>query len=816
MRDDLRQALRTIRREPGFTAVVVVTLAFGIGVNTSLFSLVDALFLQPLPVPDPQELVMVMQKGEIINVPYGHSHLDYLDLRKEASVFSDLVAFMPTPVHLSAAGQTPERTWIEVVSPNYFALARVQPALGDLLRPGEGEAKGSPPTIVLSYRYWQRRFGGDPGIVGRMITLNGRGFTVIGVAPASFTGLAWAMAVSGFVPSGAVGTLMGDDGLLTSRGAHAFKLMGRLAPGRTLADARAQMDVLTRRLYAAYPSEHKGSKVVVVPENRARPDPSVAEFLPVFAAIFSAMVALVLFIACANVANLILSRSIVRQRDLVVRTALGAGRLRLVRLQVVESLVLATLAGGVGLVLARGASQVLAGFTPPGDIPINTDHGWDWRIYAFTFFLSALAGIAAGLWPALKASGFELSEALKEGSGGRIRSARHPLLNLLVVGQVTVSVVVLVAAGLFSHSLRRMQQTSLGFRSENLLMMSLDLGLQRYSDDRGRQFLDQLLERAAALPGVRSATVTVHVPFDYGMQIIEVGVDGEIAGSKDGYVTGAYTVVGNRFFETAGTRLVRGRALDGSDVPRSRRVAVVNETMARTLWPSAEAVGKRFRFGRGGEWIEVVGVAADGKYIMVAEAPRTYFYLPLAQRYRSPVTLMVRSTSDPGALARPMQELLRSMDADLPVFNVRTMDRHIRESVFGLMPLRMAAAIAGVEGLLALLLAVMGLYAVVSYSANRRVHEIGIRVALGARPADVLRVVVNRGMRLTVIGLALGLLLALAVGFGLSHVLQGVERVAVGVLVPITALLLAIAALACYLPARRAMRVDPVVALRYE
>ena len=378
--NDLRHALRSLRRSPGFAAVTVLTLALGIGVNTSLFSLVDALFLQPLPVASPRELVMVMQRGDLLNVPYGHSYADYLDFREGMSAFSGLAAFMPTPVHLSAPGQTPERTWIEVVSPNYFELARVTPAWGQLLRAGEGEAKGAAPTIVLSHRFWQRRFGGDPSVVGRMITLNGRGFTVIGVAPPRFTGLSWAMAVSGFVPAGAVGTLLdGGDSFLTSRGAHAFRMMGRLAPGKTLADARADMGLVSARVYAAYPEAHKGSKVIVASENRSRPDPSVAEFLPVFAAIFAAMVALVLFIACANVANLMLSRSVARRRDLTIRSALGARRLQLVRLGVMESLVLATLAGLLGLVLARLSGQALAGFVPAGDIPVNTDHPWDWR-----------------------------------------------------------------------------------------------------------------------------------------------------------------------------------------------------------------------------------------------------------------------------------------------------------------------------------------------------------------------------------------------------------------------------------------------------
>jgi predicted permease len=817
IQDDVRLAFRSLRKEPGFVAVAVLTLALGIGVNTSLFSLVSAFFLQPLSVKDPQDLVVVMQRGDLVNVPYGHSYMDYLDFREGTTSFSDLAAYMPTPVHLSARGQTRERTWIEVVSPNYFALARVEPHLGQLLRPGEGEGKGAAPTIVLSHRYWRRRFGGDPEVVGSAIVLNGKSFTVQGVAPARFSGLSWAMAVSGFVPSGALDTLMeGGDGFLANRGAHAFRFMGRLAPGKTLAQAGADVEVVAGRLYAAYPSDHKGSKVVVIPETRSRPDPSLSDFLPVFAAIFSAMVALVLLISCANVANLMLSRSLVRQKDLVMRSALGASRAQLVRLQVSESLVLAAIAGVCALVLARWAGQALAGFTPAGDIPVNTEHPWDWRIYLFTVLVAGAAGLAAGLWPALQASKFDLSQSLREWGRAPIGSSRHRLRNLLVVGQVAVSLIVLVCAALFLHSLREMRNIAVGFRTDHLVMMSLDLGLQQYGDERGRRFVDELVERAGTLPGVRSATVTQHVPLDYGIAITDVAIDGEIPGSRDGYVPSAFTVVGPHFFETAGTAVKRGRGLEKGDDERSPRVAVVNETMTRSLWPGADAVGKRFRNGRDGEWTTVVGVASDGKYLMLGEAPRSYFYLPLAQNYRSPITLMVRSVSDPAALAKPIEELLREMDADLPVFNVRTMERHVRDSVFGLMPLRMGVAMAGVEGLLGLLLAIMGLYAVVSYAANQQVHEIGVRMALGARPRDVLRLVVRSGMRLTLIGVALGLFGAVGVGFGLSHVLYGLRPVDPRVLVPVTALLVAVAGLACYLPARRATRVDPMVVLRCE
>ena len=342
MMDDLRQALRSLRKQWGFAAIAILTLAFGIGVNVSLFGLVSAFFLQPLPVKDAHELVIVMQRGDALGIPYGHSYPDYRDYREATVTFSDLVAYFPTPAHLSAPGQIPERTWIEVVSPNYFALAGVSPALGEFPQPGEGEGEGAPARVVLSYRYWQRHFGGDPSLVGRPITINGKSFTVLGIAPANFTGLSWAMAVSAFVPSGSMSAVLKDGGAFRdNRGTPVWRMIGRLAAGKTVREARAEMEIAAKRLADAYPAEHKGSRVLVIPENRARPDPAVAGFLPVFAAVFSAMVALVMLIACANVANLMLSRAVTRRRDLVIRSALGASRFRLIRLQVVESLILA-------------------------------------------------------------------------------------------------------------------------------------------------------------------------------------------------------------------------------------------------------------------------------------------------------------------------------------------------------------------------------------------------------------------------------------------------------------------------------------------
>jgi predicted permease len=470
----------------------------------------------------------------------------------------------------------------------------------------------------------------------------------------------------------------------------------------------------------------------------------------------------------------------------------------------------------VALVLANWAGRMRAGFAPTGDMPVNAESGApDWRNYAFTIVIALAAGLLTAWWPAIQASRFNLVDGLKEGSASA-GSRRHFLRNTLVVGQVALSLIVLAGGGLFVHSLRQMQHIGFGIQPKGLLLVSMDLGMQQYSDERGRQFVERLIERAAAMPGVTGATAAVHVPLDYGIQMHDVRIEGPIPGTKDDTLTIAYNVVAPKFLETSGGRLIKGRTLTAADTADARKVALVNETMAKKLWPGKDPLAQHFRIGSDTGWTEVVGVVADGKYLMLGEEPKPYFYVPLAQRYQAPITLMVRAAGDPEALATPLRRVLHELDPDLPLFNVRSMEDHVKNSVFGLMPLRLGAAMAAAQGIIGLLLAVMGLYAVVSYTVSRRTREIGVRVALGARRADVIRLVVRDGLRLTVIGVVIGLVFSLGLGLVLSGVLYGVKAMDAGVYIGVTALLFAVSALACYLPARRATRVDPLVALRTE
>ncbi|HEY0947300.1 MAG TPA: ABC transporter permease [Opitutaceae bacterium] len=813
---DLRFALRQLAKSPGYTLVVVLTLAFGIAVNTTIFGMVNLFFLKPLPVSDGSRLVYFLQRSEAFKMPHGLSFPDFKDYRERLSSTRDLVAFMPSPVNLSASGKSPWRAWVEIVTPNAFGTLGVQAAVGRTLLPSDGEEK-SAAVAVLNHDCWQQQFGGDPAIVGRAIVLNSRTFTVVGVAAPGFGSFSYGMKMSAFVPTGALESLRENGGqMLADRGAAGWRVMGRLTEESSLDQARSEAALVFSQLAQAYPDQHRKTEALVVPEDRARPDPIFADFMPVLAALFTGLVGLVLFIACANVANLMLARAASRQKELTMRAALGATRSRLIRQLLVESIVLAVLAGVVGWIIASWIGELLVRFAPQGDFPVHVETETLWQEYVFTAAISLIAGLASGLLPALRASRIDVVEQLKDGGSGRASSGRHRLRNFLVISQVMFSFVVLIGAGLFLQSLRRVQSVELGFRPENLLLLSFDLSLQGYSEDRAQQFHRQLLERVQALGGVRGASLTSHIPFDYAVSMRNVWPENPPAQMAEGRMLAGIASVAPGFTEMFGVTLQSGRTLAETDTAKTPRVAVINAEMARACWPGQEAVGKRFRPWRDGPWTEVVGVTQTAKYVMLAEAPRPHFYVPLAQDYAAPATLMLRTAGDPTALTSAAREAVRSLDPHLPVYNVRTMEELIGNSIFALMPLRMGATLAAVQGVLGLLLSIMGLYAVVSFGVAQRTREIGIRMALGAAHTDVRRLVMREGLRLTLVGIGIGLTFALALGFGLSRVLYGLSAIDPMVFPLVTILLVAISALACWLPARRATQVDPMTALRAE
>jgi len=813
---DLRYGARMLMKNRGFTAAAVFTLALGISANITIFSIISEFFFKPLPVKDPDQLVLVLQKNAVWKMPHGHSWLDFRDYRERLEVFSEMLAVAMGPAHLSVAGRQPEREWIETVSGNYFSMLGVEPKLGRLFRREEGEKPGADPIVVLSHDYWQTKFGGDSSVTGKVININGHPFTIVGVTPETFGSAQWSMAPRAFVPASMLGRARADgEKMLQERRAPIFKVMARLKPGVTLAQANAAVELAAKQLAREYPEEHKEAKVFVAREQYCRPEPSFVEFMPLAGSVFMIMVGLVLMIACANVANLMFSRAIGRVSEMAIRTAIGANRWRLIRQLLAESVLLAVIADVAGFLLANWSGNLLSRLAPAGDIPTRAEGNWDWRVFVFTFLMSVLAGVVTGLAPALRATRFDLQTTLKEGGGALLASGRRLFRSGLVISQVAICVVTLIAGGLFLRSLQQVSRMDLGFRTEHLLMASLDLGLQGYDEARQKRFHQQLLDRLNDLPGVRSASLASNVPFGYNFEIAQIAAE-EKAGDKDSFTVVHANYVTPEYLTTMGGAVLRGRDFTERDSETAPKVAIINATMAERLWPGQDALGRRFKWGPDGDFWQVVGVARNAKYVMIGEEPRPFFYAPLAQRHASPVTLHLWADGAPAALAPAVRDVLRQLDANLPIYTVRTMEHHLNDSAFAMMPLRFGAVLAGVQGLLGLFLAAMGLYGVVSYVVSQRTREIGVRMALGARSFDILRLVVRDGLRLTLIGLAIGLLVSLGLTAVLAKVLYGLTPAATPVFAAVIVLLAGVALLACYLPARRAAKVDPMVALRCE
>jgi predicted permease len=826
---DLRFAIRQLLKSPGFTAVAVLTLALGLTVNATVFFFVNDFFLRPLPAKDPGQLVVIAQKSPQFEMPFPFSYLDFLDFRRSAEdadrehaemakMFSGLMAYMETPVHLSRSDEVTARTWVHVVSNNYFTVLGIQPLHGRLFLPTEGQQPGADPIIVLTHEAWRTRFAADPRIVGQAIKLNGVSFTVVGVTPPGFVGASWGTALSGFVPA----TMLREmnparSWMLTNRGSTGFLLMGRLQPGATVEQARAAANVVMARLLKAYPSEHVPRvNAVVMRESRSRPSPFVANYTPLIVGALAALSLLVLAVAVANVTNLLFTRAADRERELAIRGALGASRWQLLRQLSVESLLLALGAGVVGTIAALWIEPYLSAIGPGEGFAPLAYTGTDWRLFVFTFGASLATGLLTGLLPALKATRLDLLPRLNEGTR-TVAGTRHALRSLLVIGQVAVSCVVLICAGLALRSLQKLSQVNLGFQPDHLLLASFDVGLQRYTKDQGRQFQTRLLEQVRTLPGVREASLAEHVPFDVG-GAMEGGITAE--GRPQSQISEAEfqmipcLPVEHAFLRAAGIRIAEGRDFSARDDATTPRVAIINRVLAQHFWPDGSPLGKRLIMD--GKPIEVVGVVGEGRFWAITDRARPLLFLALAQNYRGRATLVARTEGQPAQLSSAVERIVHQLDPDLPLYNVRTMEQQIASSPLGLMPLRMGAIIAGAQGLIALLLAALGIFGLVSFAVTRRTREIGIRMALGACTTDVLRLVTRQSFKLTFIGLACGLLLSVGLTRALTGILYGISPTDPVVFAGVVLLITAITLLACWLPARRATRVNPVEALRAE
>jgi macrolide transport system ATP-binding/permease protein len=818
---DVRYGSRLLLKSPAFTAVAVLSLAVGVGANTAIFSLVDKVLIRKLPVEDPDRLVVVTaDRGP--GALTGTNYPDFLDYQDRNEVFEGLVGYTQRALTLSGGGQA-ERILGMSVSGNYFSALRVRPAVGRGFLPEEDKTANTHPVVVLSHGLWRRRFGADPGVIGKAVTVNGYPFTVVGIAPPEFTGT-----IAGTVPDVYVPLMMqarvspaaGLDLLFGPRSRSLsgwLQVLGRLKPDVSREQAAAAMNVLGGHIARAHPAADGSPRVEpkFLIEDGSRGHTTLLADLRFPLQMLMATVGLILLIACANVANLLLARAGTRQKEIAIRLATGAGRTRLIRQLLTESVLLSALGGAAGLALALSISGLVAGFSPPNNNAFSSltlDNRLDLRVLGFTLAISLLTGILFGLAPALIASRPDLVPALKDEATVFGKKVRHlNLRNLLVVGQVAVSVIVLVGAGLCIRSLRHLYGIDTGFDPSRVLVMSTDLSLSGYTRERGLRFYTELLERVQRLPGVEAASLATQIALGDGFGAV-MTAEGSLP--KPGEDIGSdFNQIGPEYFRVMKIPLVEGREFGQSDAAGTPPIAIINEAAARRFWPGQSAIGRRVVVGRppDDQVREVVGVARNSKYRRLTEALRPAVFLPFLQRYRADMTLHVRTAGEPTALLAAVRREVQALDASLPLYNIRTLEEQKDSSLYAS---RLAATLLTVFGLLALLLAAVGVYGVMAYTVNRRTHEIGIRLALGARSRDVRRLVMVEGTALVTIGLVLGLGVALAGTSLVGGFLYGV-RPSDPIAFAGAALLLALVGLlANYLPARRASRTDPMLALR--
>jgi predicted permease len=818
---DLRYAARTFIKAPGFTIIAVLSIAIGIGANTSIFTMVNAVLFKQMPVPHPEQLVALYTTEPNSRYPGEFSYPDYRDYRDNNNLFSDLFLHYGTPVSMKNSGDKAELIWGELVSGNYFSGLGVPPATGRVLSPDDDRAVGANPVAVLSHEFWQRRFGANPDIVGKNLRLNSHDFTVIGVARQGYSGTRFA----GFIPDVWMPITMhaqivaNSEGWLETRGSQSFNVNGRLKPGVTIDQATAAMNGFAQQLAAAYPRTNANVNVGMVPAGtKTQPAITLLGYVPIVAALMMAIAGLVLLIACANVANLLLARASARRREIAIRLALGAGRRRLVRQLLTESVSLSVLGGAFGLLLAQWFNELVPMLNPQLDfatIDFSYALALDRRVLGFTLLVSAVTGIIFGLLPAVQASRADLVTTLK-GDAPSLTSGmrRLSMRNMLVVAQVALSLTLLISAGLLVRSTRNVQDMNPGFESKKIMLASVDLSVQGYEETKGRAFYKQILENIKALPGVEAASIAGPLPLDAYSNGASLTIEGAIPRYENEHISVSYSTVGHDYFQAMNTPIVEGRSFSEHDTQNSPRVVVVNETLARRYWPDESPIGKRLRLG--GElnpFLEVIGVARDGKYFLLGEPPTEYLFVPHSQNYDGRMTLIARTSGQPESVADAMRQEVANIDGDLPVYGVRTMPMFLDRVLAGPKSL---AALAAIFGVVALLMAGVGLYGVMSYTVAQRTREVGIRMALGARANDVLRLVLKEGLILTCVGIGIGLVMAALLSRLVASFLYGISPTDAVTFITIPFGLAFVALLASYLPARRATRVDPMVALRVE
>jgi predicted permease len=814
---DVRFAFRQLRKAPSFTATAVLTLALGIGANTAIFSLVNSILLKPLPVPNPEQIASLVPRENSGPLQLGLSWNEYKQVRAQSGRnFSDIIAYTLNLDGLAVKGQQPDRILTAYASGNLFEGLGLKPAAGRLFLRSEGEVLGRDAVIVLGYDYWQQRFNGDPTVVGRTVTLDGHPLTIVGVAPKGFGGMQGFLTTAAYLPLSQLPIGGTSADAINNWQNRMFFIYGRLRSGVDMKQANAALNVVAQDIARLHPDVEKKLSIEAFPEPQLRVNPGDPNTMFVIAGLFLSLALMVLLLACVNVANLVLVRATAREREMAIRTALGAQRSRLIRQMITESVMLALLGGGMGVVLGMAASTALSHLDLHTDLPIRLVFDFDWRIFFYSFAIALLAGIVVGLVPALRVARANVNTVLHEGSRG-VTSGRHWLRDGLVALQIAGSLVLLVVAALFVRSLSAMQTLDFGFKPDHVINFAIDSHEIGMTDAEARDLAANITARLRQLAGVDYVSHATSTPLGYlsngGDRMV---IDGAPVPANPGDLNAGYNVVSAEYFGVMGIDLLRGRVFSEADNEHTTDVAVISESTAKKFWPNQDPLGHTFRMASEKDRkLQIVGVARDAEFQIYGGAKLLpYFYIPYAQHIKGN-TLMIfqlRSNRDLFSLIPSAEKAIHELAPQLPIFQVQTMRQGLY-TMNGLLLFQIGASLAAIMGGLGLTLAVIGLYGVVSYAVGRRIHEIGLRMALGASRGSVFRMIYRQSVVIVAIGLGFGLVLALLVaravrGFVTIDVWDPATYVVVGTV-------LAMAALAsCYFPARYATTVEPMVALR--